>query len=191
MRRFARLAPLARLARLVRLVPLAVAVVVGCGVASVGCSGEDGSSIRDSVDPTGGQSSPTDAGTSAPADPATTPAPDGGAATPDPDDAGRPEIGAEESGEATYYDANGTGACGFEPSNDFMVAAMNDEQYDKATCGKCVEVTGPKGKAIVRIVDKCPGCDRGDLDLSRTAFSKLANLSAGRIKIKWHMVACP
>jgi len=95
------------------------------------------------------------------------------------------------SGEATYYDADGTGACGFPASNDFMVAAINDEQYSKANCGKCVEVTGPRGTAIVRIVDKCPGCDSGDLDLSQTAFGKVARLSDGRVKITWHFVACP
>lgn len=95
------------------------------------------------------------------------------------------------SGEATYYDANGTGACGFPASTDFMVAAINDEQYSKENCGKCVEVTGPRGTAIVRIVDKCPGCDSGDLDLSQTAFGKVARLSDGRVKITWRFVACP
>ena len=97
----------------------------------------------------------------------------------------------EFEGEATYYDANGTGACGFPASNDFMVAAINDEQYSKANCGRCVEVTGPNGKVVVRIVDKCPGCSSGDLDLSQTAFGKIAKLSAGRIAIKWHFVTCP
>jgi expansin len=97
----------------------------------------------------------------------------------------------EFEGEATYYDANGTGACGFPASNDFLVAAINDEQYSKANCGRCVEVTGPTGKVVVRITDKCPGCSSGDLDLSQTAFGKIAKLSAGRIAIKWHFVTCP
>jgi expansin (peptidoglycan-binding protein) len=99
--------------------------------------------------------------------------------------------GEEFTGEATYYDANGTGACGFPASDDFMVAAINDEQYSKANCGKCVSVTGPNGTVVVRITDKCPGCDFGDLDLSMTAFGKVAKLSAGRIPIKWHFVTCP
>ena len=81
--------------------------------------------------------------------------------------------GTEHSGEATYYDANGTGACGLPASTDFMVAAINDEQYSKENCGKCVSVTGPRGAVVVRIVDKCPGCDAGDLDLSQTAFGKI------------------
>jgi expansin len=108
-------------------------------------------------------------------------------------DSGGTDAAASEEfeGEATYYDANGTGACGFPASNDFMVAAINDEQYSKANCGRCIEVTGPLGSVVVRIVDKCPGCSFGDVDLSQTAFGKIAKLSAGRIDITWHFVACP
>jgi expansin len=102
-----------------------------------------------------------------------------------------PAIGEEYEGEATYYDANGTGACGFPASTDFMVAAINDEQYSQENCGKCISVTGPRGTVVVRIVDKCPGCSFGDVDLSQTAFGKIARLSDGRITIEWHFVACP
>lgn len=152
------------------------------------CSGDDGTpSIPNSGTPNGSASA--DAGSSPRADASTTPAGDSGATAQPPPDT-TPQ-GPENTGEATYYDADGSGACGFKPSNDFFVAAMNDEQYQKADCGKCVEVTGPKGTTVVRVVDKCPGCDRGDLDLSMTAFSKVANLSDGRIKISWHFVACP
>jgi expansin (peptidoglycan-binding protein) len=96
------------------------------------------------------------------------------------------------SGEGTYYDANGTGNCSFEASpNDLMVAAMNASDYDGAAwCGSCVAVTGPQGEVTVRIVDQCPGCAKGDLDLSREAFGKIAALSAGRVPITWRPVAC-
>ena len=97
----------------------------------------------------------------------------------------------EESGEATYYNAEGLGACGIQTPPDYLVAAINDEQYSKANCGRCVSVTGPKGTVVVRILDKCPGCDSGDLDLSITAFTKIADKSAGRVKIKWRFVDCP
>lgn len=95
------------------------------------------------------------------------------------------------SGEATYYAADGTGACGFKASpSDLNVAAMNKSQYNKSWCGKCVLVTGPKGTVKVRIVDLCPGCANGDLDLSEQSFMAIASLSAGRVKITWHVVAC-
>jgi expansin (peptidoglycan-binding protein) len=96
------------------------------------------------------------------------------------------------SGEATYYDADGTGNCSFDASpNDLMVAAMNGVDYKGAIwCGSCVAVTGPQGEVVVRITDSCPGCAEGDLDLSREAFGKIAALSAGRVPITWRSVSC-
>ena len=97
----------------------------------------------------------------------------------------------EFSGQATYYNADGTGACGFKATpNNLLVAAMNGSQYKKSLCGQCVLVTGPKGMVKVRIVDLCPGCAMGGLDLSESAFAKISPLSAGRVKITWHFVTC-
>ncbi len=98
-----------------------------------------------------------------------------------------------ESGDGTYYNADGTGNCSFDASpNDLMIAAMNEPDYgDAVWCGACLAVTGPMGNTItVRIVDSCPGCSHGDLDLSETAFGMLSPLSAGRISISWHEVPC-
>lgn len=97
----------------------------------------------------------------------------------------------DTQGEATYYYYSSGGACGITPPPDKLIAAINDEQYSKANCGRCALVTGPKGSVVVKILDKCPGCDRGDLDLSAQAFDRVASRSAGRIKIGWHFVACP
>jgi expansin (peptidoglycan-binding protein) len=95
------------------------------------------------------------------------------------------------TGEATYYDADGSGNCSFEAGGDLMVAAMNAADYDHAAwCGSCVAVSGPSGEVVVRIVDQCPGCAEGDLDLSREAFAKIAALSAGRVSITWRPAAC-
>jgi expansin len=97
----------------------------------------------------------------------------------------------EVSGEGTFYDADGSGNCSFDPAADLMVAAMNAVDYGTADwCGGCVEVTGPMGSVVVRIVDQCPGCSQGDLDLGVEAFEKIAPLSAGRVPITWHEVAC-
>ncbi|MDB5213391.1 MAG: extracellular endoglucanase precursor [Myxococcaceae bacterium] len=94
-------------------------------------------------------------------------------------------------GQATYYDADGTGSCGFKATpNDLNVAALNGSQYKKSWCGQCALVTGPKGMVKVRIVDLCPGCAFGGLDLSQQAFEAIAALSAGRVKITWHVVPC-
>ncbi len=98
-----------------------------------------------------------------------------------------------ENGQGTYYAADGTGNCSFDASpNDLMVAAMNAADYANAAwCGACLDVTGPSGEVVVRVVDQCPGCQHGDLDLSQQAFEMIAPLSAGRVAISWHEVACP
>ncbi|MEZ4447486.1 MAG: expansin EXLX1 family cellulose-binding protein [Polyangiaceae bacterium] len=97
------------------------------------------------------------------------------------------------SGEGTYYDfADGSGNCGFPATpNDLMVAAMNDTDYaGSAVCGSCVTIDGPSGSVTVRIVDRCPECPAGDIDLSPDAFSQIAELSAGHVPITWRPVPC-
>ncbi len=97
------------------------------------------------------------------------------------------------TGKATYYPATGAGKCSFERSpDDLMVAALNAPDYGRAAwCGACLAVTGPRGEVTVRVVDRCPRCKRGDLDLSRQAFAHIAPLSVGRVKISWRVVPCP
>lgn len=95
------------------------------------------------------------------------------------------------TGQATHYDADGKGNCSFDVDPSRMVAAVNGTDYATAAwCGACVEVTGPQGTVVVRIVDQCPGCAQGDLDLSREAFAKIAALDTGRVAITWREVAC-
>lgn len=103
-----------------------------------------------------------------------------------------PPLGAPVEGIATYYAATGAGACSYDPSpNDLMVTAMNAEQYaGSGACGTCIDVRGPKGSARVRVVDLCPECKSGHLDLSKEAFAKVADVSAGRVNITWTPVRC-
>jgi expansin (peptidoglycan-binding protein) len=94
-------------------------------------------------------------------------------------------------GIATYYNATGAGACLFDPSpEDLMVAAMNAVEYDNAAyCGAYVYISGPKGTVTVRIVDLCPECEAGHLDLSPQAFALIADLPQGRVSISWQVVS--
>lgn len=97
----------------------------------------------------------------------------------------------QHTGDGTYYDADGSGNCSFDPTGDLMVGAMNHVDYAaSAACGACVHMVGPSGEATVRIVDQCPECKQGDIDLSPEAFGKLADLSLGRITIHWTYVPC-
>ena len=103
------------------------------------------------------------------------------------------DLGGETySGEGTYYDADGSGNCSFPPSpGDLMVAAMNEIDYAaSASCGACIAIDGPNGSVTVRIVDRCPECPQGDVDMSPQAFELISPLEAGRIPITWRYVAC-
>lgn len=110
------------------------------------------------------------------------------------------------TGQATYYfGADGSGNCAFDPiPGDLMVAAISYLEYSDpqpaAYCGAYAEVTGPKGTAMVRIVDNCPdvpdnpsnpstGCGYWHLDLSPEAFAKVADISAGRVPISWRIIS--
>src|SRR5690554_5225335 len=99
----------------------------------------------------------------------------------------------EYSGNATYYAADGSGACSFPKSPaDLRVAALNPQDFaGSAACGACVEVDGPDGSVRVRIVDLCPGCEPGDIDLSAEAFAEIADPDAGRVPVTWRFAPCP
>lgn len=97
-----------------------------------------------------------------------------------------------KEGIATFYDATGSGNCGFDATpDDLDVAAFDANSYaGSAACGACVKVKGPNGEVTVRIVDSCPGCDANHLDLSRSAFAKIAEASRGRVPVSFQTVSC-
>jgi expansin (peptidoglycan-binding protein) len=96
-------------------------------------------------------------------------------------------------GDATHYDAgDGNGACLYGPSSDLMIAAMNHTDYESAkACGAHILVRADNGASVkVLITNECPlPCAPGQIDLSREAFAKLADLSAGRIAITWRLLS--
>jgi len=97
------------------------------------------------------------------------------------------------SGEATYYSfASGAGACLFDSTpGNLMIGAMNQFDYENSLiCGACVQVTGPLSTIVIRIVDLCPGCSKGSIDLSPLAFSMIADTLLGRVPISWQIVPC-
>jgi expansin (peptidoglycan-binding protein) len=109
-------------------------------------------------------------------------------------------LDANFQGNATHYSVSvGYTACGTMHSDDEFIAALNSAQFDSATtngnpnlnslCNTLVTVVGPKGSIEVKIVDKCPGCNYGDLDLSEAAFKAVVgDLGIGRAKITWKLL---
>lgn len=109
---------------------------------------------------------------------------------PEPAAAPASSFGKAHRGAATYYAATGKGNCSFDASDDLMVVAINTADYaDAALCGGYLNVDGPEGKVTVRVVDRCPGCKMGGLDLSKQAFKQIASLSKGRVPVTWQVVA--
>ncbi len=94
---------------------------------------------------------------------------------------------------ATYYATRGMGNCSYpRPPADGLYVALSPPEYAKAArCGGYLEVSGPAGSVLVKVIDQCPGCAAGHIDLSETAFARLAPLSAGRIKVTYTYQADP
>ncbi|TCD68699.1 hypothetical protein EIP91_009983 [Steccherinum ochraceum] len=100
------------------------------------------------------------------------------------------------TGEATYY-ATGLGACGGVSHNtDFIVAVSlpifngfpgaGKNSNKNPICGKKLTAHYQGKDVTVTVVDSCPGCAKNDIDLSPSAFEKLAPLGKGRLSgVKW------
>ncbi|MFI5936821.1 expansin EXLX1 family cellulose-binding protein [Actinoplanes sp. NPDC051494] len=101
-----------------------------------------------------------------------------------------PPTSAKHSGKATFYDlGGGQGNCSSPtPADDLFVALGPDEYSGAASCGSYLDVTGPKGKVRVKVIDKCPECAPGHLDLSRTAYKKIGAEIDGIIPITYKAV---
>lgn len=100
------------------------------------------------------------------------------------------------SGKSTFYGGNlNGGACSFTtmsglPSGLYGTAYSGSAWNNAAKCGTCLEVTGPNGKIKVMVVDKCPECDQGHLDLFQNGFSKIGSISAGIIPTSYTEIPC-
>ncbi|MET7395380.1 expansin EXLX1 family cellulose-binding protein [Dactylosporangium sp. NPDC005572] len=97
------------------------------------------------------------------------------------------------SGKASYYSTNRNGMCNLgAPSTDSYVAIGPAEYAGGAACGSYLSVTGPNGTTVlVQVVDQCPSCPRGKIDLSKAAFARIGELSAGIIPITYDTARDP
>ncbi|GMG15473.1 unnamed protein product [Phytophthora fragariaefolia] len=114
------------------------------------------------------------------------------------------------AGGGTYFTGDGTsytlghvsaGNCNFkfDPGVGEYYAALNSAQWDSTlNCGRCAEVSCADSRCsdtsstvTVYIVDQCPGCGDGDLDLSPTVFKQLTGSDPSRYSIRWKFVDCP
>ncbi|GAB3955041.1 expansin EXLX1 family cellulose-binding protein [Micromonospora vulcania] len=101
---------------------------------------------------------------------------------------------AQHTGKATFYDSNGAGGnCSnpAAPANRLYVALGPTEYAAGAACGGFLDVTGPKGTVRVLIMDQCPECAPGHLDLSREAFARIADPVQGLVPVTYRAVVNP
>uniref|UniRef100_A0A2N9HC11 Expansin-like EG45 domain-containing protein n=1 Tax=Fagus sylvatica TaxID=28930 RepID=A0A2N9HC11_FAGSY len=105
-------------------------------------------------------------------------------------------------GTATFYTPPYVpSSCYGYQDNGVMIAAASDAIWaNRAACGrmyrvKCIGGTNQgvpqpcKGTSVVvKIVDYCPPGCQGTIDLSKEAFSIIANPDAGKIKIEYTQV---
>eukprot|EP01087_Luapelamoeba_hula_P007621 TRINITY_DN185_c0_g1_i1.p1 TRINITY_DN185_c0_g1~~TRINITY_DN185_c0_g1_i1.p1 ORF type:complete len:118 (+),score=21.97 TRINITY_DN185_c0_g1_i1:58-411(+) len=90
------------------------------------------------------------------------------------------------SGRGTWY-YPGLGACGWTNNNGQYVVALNAAQWDnKAHCGAKVSISAQGKSVTAEIVDLCPGCPYGGLDMSPATFQALGNLNQGVLNINWN-----
>ncbi|ORY88013.1 RlpA-like double-psi beta-barrel-protein domain-containing protein-containing protein [Leucosporidium creatinivorum] len=80
-------------------------------------------------------------------------------------------------GHATFYGNDGSGgACLLPSRSDLKFVAFSGAKWDNsANCGACMRVTGPNGSS---------------LDLSTSAFSKIAPTSKGKVDVSWKWISC-
>jgi hypothetical protein len=93
---------------------------------------------------------------------------------------------------ATHYALTGLPNCGYSPPADGLFVALPAAEYASAAgCDGYLEVSGPGGSVRVKVIDQCPECAAGHIDLSETAFARLAPLSAGLINVSYTQLANP
>lgn len=97
------------------------------------------------------------------------------------------------SGDLTYYDV-GLGACGFDDSgkdDSENIAAlshllMGTQSNGNPMCDQTITISANGKTATVTVRDKCMGCDKDDVDVSKAAFKELfGGLDEGRTQVEW------
>ncbi|GBB91348.1 hypothetical protein RclHR1_01860002 [Rhizophagus clarus] len=88
---------------------------------------------------------------------------------------------------AACYGRDGLPNYNAKPS-DRIGAILND-----GMCYQCVKITNPENSksVVVKIIDKCAGCKKNQIDLTKSSFASIANPDDGIVKVTWKGVSCP
>ncbi|GAA4046631.1 hypothetical protein GCM10022409_35860 [Hymenobacter glaciei] len=106
-------------------------------------------------------------------------------------------------GRSTYYtpSTGGTLNCAFPDAlaPGIPTVAVSDLRYGTTPatqadlCGACVEVTGPAGKKVFMVRDRCPECAANQLDIQASALHYVGYFGTfdGKNATHFKVVACP
>jgi expansin (peptidoglycan-binding protein) len=98
------------------------------------------------------------------------------------------------SGQAFYYNPQaGVDSCSLEllSASGWYVSVPAERYQAGAACGAYLDITGPLGSVQAEIVDHCPGCTVGQLDLSRAAFARIQPLASGTAAVSYQLARDP
>jgi expansin (peptidoglycan-binding protein) len=105
-----------------------------------------------------------------------------------------PPLTGVTTGQAYYYSpGGGAGSCSFGAlGRGGLYVSLGASQYaGGAACGSYLDVTGPGGHVQAEVVDFCPGCTGGGIDMSEAAFARVASSSAGTARVSYTLVRDP
>jgi len=90
---------------------------------------------------------------------------------------------------AACYGRDGLPDYNAQPSDRIGAMSMSGLEM----CYECLQITNPKNKkkVVVKIIDMCAGCPRGNVDLTLSSFASIADPIDGIVKITWKPVGCP
>lgn len=100
------------------------------------------------------------------------------------------------TGDLTYY-TPGMGSCGVTNTDSDAIVALAENMMAAKTpasgnpnenplCGKSITISYGGKTATAKIMDTCPGCANGGLDLTPSLFQDFAPLGEGRLTgMKW------
>jgi len=88
---------------------------------------------------------------------------------------------------AVFYDpGSALGSCwlGPFPAGGRYVSLPPQRFADGAACGSYLTVQGPRGQVQAEVVDLCPGCAADMINLSRAAFTQIADAGPGSARVR-------
>jgi expansin (peptidoglycan-binding protein) len=95
---------------------------------------------------------------------------------------------------AVFYDpGHAVGSCslGPFPAGGRYVSLPPERFGHSAACGTYLTVQGPRGQVRAEVVDLCPGCAAGMINLSRAAFTRVADPGPGSARVRFWPVDDP